>query len=510
VVHPIPYLGKGLSYSPQYNGIVLKFPRGFLNNCDSDSLNLGYALGNYRLSPTVEASYYRAYLACRGSKTANVALKFHAFSYSTSKRFYSSIKSYFQYDSYTQEYLSGLINDYDLLFVNLQLLNPLSKGYITYKDSIETPYIDLGFYTEEEDLLTMLEAIEQTKTLATTSVFKSLGAELVQLPLNNIPGDFFTNEFNRQSLLYNSYPTLYPAGGLPMGIDYQTAVVDKALRVLGTTNLRILNSCVSPYPLESDSIAFNTLIGMYGAEVIINELNGITYDTISVTDIASSSYSSRDIDITSPGGPIIPTGPYTGPNGTTSYESSTSSTDIDIDSSSTNINSYSSGLGGVNGSSYQSSSSSTDIDLDSSSTSINSYSSGLGDASGSSYQSSSSSTDIDLDSSSTSINNYSSGLGGASGSSYQSSSSSADISSSASSVSSSNLNAAGGSVVASEYSSQQSQYEASQQSSNASYVAGGAAGASQYASQSESYSAESEYAASSSYQSGGVHTDVLC
>lgn len=292
----LPYLGQGLLVNPIYVGCAIRFPYGSLiQEQDTDFKALNFLFGESTLSSTGMLSHYAAFLSVQGSESPNIMMRFFAFSKNMSRRLQLYLYTYFQFDEDTVKYIMDMSQKFDLLFMSSQLVNPKSRGHIAYKDSINlAPYINLGLYSEEHDVDCMLEVIDVARKIADTQSFKSLGGELIQMPVPSFTGECFTEEYNRQSLLHHSIPNMHLAGGLAMGLDVQNACVDSHLLLHGVENIRVLSSTVAPFPLNSDSVAFSSLIGSYAAEMIGN--GGSSLATTSEFSSMLTSSHVRDVD----------------------------------------------------------------------------------------------------------------------------------------------------------------------------------------------------------------------
>lgn len=282
----LPFVGKDFTVNPIFFGLCIKFPAGSLvAESEDDFSGLEYMLGNEKIPSGLALTYYKAYLQIYDDEP-DVLVNFYLFSKNMSKRLENYVKGFFQFTDDVENFIIDLCQKYDLLFLAPQLLNVESRGIVTIDstDCDAPPVINTGMYSNENDLRTMLRAIEVIQTVSETSAFKSLNGELIQIPVNSCGKCDFSEKFNKCSLYYLSVPNLHPSGGTIMGKSKTNSVVNDDLIVHGTQNVRCFGASVIPFGDGSDSSASGCMIGNYGANIIAQKYKNVK----SKVDVAAS------------------------------------------------------------------------------------------------------------------------------------------------------------------------------------------------------------------------------
>lgn len=271
----LPHLGKDFLVNPIYFGLCLKFPPGTLvPEGEGDFVGMEYMIGNEKMPRGLALNFYKAYLQIFDDEP-DVLVNFYLFSKNMSQRLEDYVRGFFQFSEDVENYIIDLCQKHDLLFIAPQLLNVESRGQIIIdsSDCGAHPKIDTGMYSHQNDLKTMLRAIEVVKTVAETKAFKSLKGELLQIPISKCGKCEFSDKFNQCSLYYLSVPNLHPSGGAIMGTKVSTSVVNEDLIVHGTKNVRCFGASVIPFGTGSDTSASSCMIGSFGARIIAEKYN---------------------------------------------------------------------------------------------------------------------------------------------------------------------------------------------------------------------------------------------
>ncbi|KAF9482069.1 pyranose dehydrogenase [Pholiota conissans] len=125
------------------------------------------------------------------------------------------------------------------------VVTPASRGSVTLNrlDPLGKPYIDLGYYKSEFDILAMREALKLSQRFFKATVWRKYIIEQVAPPAN-ATSDAELDEYIRSF----SFTTNHAVGTAAMSAkNSQYGVVDPDLRVKGTMGLRIVDASVMPY-----------------------------------------------------------------------------------------------------------------------------------------------------------------------------------------------------------------------------------------------------------------------
>ncbi|MFK7926008.1 MAG: GMC family oxidoreductase [Bacteroidia bacterium] len=143
------------------------------------------------------------------------------------------------------------------------LLRPHSVGELrlSSKDPLKYPLINPRYFSEEEDLKTMLEGMKMAVDLVHSDAFKHLGANMYY------PANHRTEAGLKEHIIQHIETCYHPVGTCKMGVD-QMAVVDPELRVHGVKGLRVIDAAVMPTVISGNTNATAIMIGEKGADLV--------------------------------------------------------------------------------------------------------------------------------------------------------------------------------------------------------------------------------------------------
>ncbi|XP_045497677.1 glucose dehydrogenase [FAD, quinone]-like [Colias croceus] len=130
------------------------------------------------------------------------------------------------------------------------LLHPKSRGKVRIqnKDPYTPPLIDPKYFTNKEDVNTLIEAVKFINKLVITEAMVSSGAYLNDNPF---PGcqhhEFFSNSYLECYVRHLTLSSFHPVGTCSMGLPgTKNAVVDTSFKVIGIDNLYVVDGSVLP------------------------------------------------------------------------------------------------------------------------------------------------------------------------------------------------------------------------------------------------------------------------
>ncbi len=146
------------------------------------------------------------------------------------------------------------------------VIRPFSKGrvFLSSGNPHELPKVDLNYFSDGQDMRTMIKAIEYCRGIAAQDALaEERGAEL--FPGADVTGRELEDYVRDQVLTYH-----HPSGTCKMGLDRE-AVVDPRLRVHGVRRLRVADCSVFPFVPSGNTHAPAVLVGERVADFILED-----------------------------------------------------------------------------------------------------------------------------------------------------------------------------------------------------------------------------------------------
>lgn len=144
------------------------------------------------------------------------------------------------------------------------LLRPKSRGQITLAspDPLAAPLIQPRYFSDADDLETMLAGVKFTRKLANAAPFDPYRGEEVA------PGASLTEDDALKAYILQEFQSLYhPVGTCRMGAD-AASVVDAQLRVRGVDGLRVVDASVMPTLIGGHTVAPALMIAEKAADLL--------------------------------------------------------------------------------------------------------------------------------------------------------------------------------------------------------------------------------------------------
>lgn len=162
------------------------------------------------------------------------------------------LSSYLKFMNYDETIEKGLIQENsnaDMGIVWVILLRPKSTGFIELKSKSanDKPRIVPNYFSEDEDMITMIRSIKQQVSFSETETYRKHEGEFLKLPLSKCDQlEFKSEEYFRCYVQHFSRTLYHPVGTSKMGPDFDTeSVVDSQLNVRGIKRLRQSDAGIS-------------------------------------------------------------------------------------------------------------------------------------------------------------------------------------------------------------------------------------------------------------------------
>lgn len=182
-----------------------------------------------------------------GTGEPDIQLHFLAFEQNSAK-----LKMHIQtrnYDETIEKAVFEANTKSDIAIVWATLLQPKSTGFIELKSPSpnDKPRIVPKYFSEEDDMQTMLRAVKQQISFESTDTYRKHEGEFLKLPLSECDKfEFKSDDYLRCYIKYFSSTLYHPVGTSKMGPDSDSdAVVDSRLNVRGVKRLRQIDAGIS-------------------------------------------------------------------------------------------------------------------------------------------------------------------------------------------------------------------------------------------------------------------------
>ncbi|XP_070506800.1 glucose dehydrogenase [FAD, quinone]-like [Chironomus tepperi] len=187
-------------------------------------------------------------------------------------------KEFIQNLGYNDHVMNQLIkaNEIAPLFFTLSvLLMPKSRGTIKLRSRsiYDNPIINLNFFDDDDDLVTMVKSIREYRKLLNTTSFKKheITETRVKFPECDV-FPFDSDNYWRCYLKYMSSAIYHPVGTCKMGKESDpTTVVTPNLKVKGISGLRVIDASIMPTNIRGHTNAPTMMIAEKGADIIKSE-----------------------------------------------------------------------------------------------------------------------------------------------------------------------------------------------------------------------------------------------
>ncbi|MEL6673983.1 MAG: GMC family oxidoreductase N-terminal domain-containing protein [Bacteroidota bacterium] len=143
------------------------------------------------------------------------------------------------------------------------LLGPKSKGEVRLasSDPMQAPLIDPRYFSEKEDLDTMMEGMKKAREILLSNAFDPLRKAF------HFPQNYQDDQALLEHMLEKVETCYHPVGTCKMGQD-EMAVVDENLRLRGISGLRVVDASIMPDVVRGNTNAPVIMIAEKAADLI--------------------------------------------------------------------------------------------------------------------------------------------------------------------------------------------------------------------------------------------------
>lgn len=181
------------------------------------------------------------------------------------------LHKFYLHDDIVNE-LIAMLEDHSLIYVIPSLLKPKSTGEVQLrsKNPADPVRIYANYYSEQEDMETMLKCVDFLRKLVKTETLKRYDAKIHNLNISDCRHfEPDSDDYWKCNLRHTSLTLYHLTGTAKMGSKNDpTAVVDTRLRVHGVQGLRVIDASIMPKITSGNTNAPTIMIAEKGADFI--------------------------------------------------------------------------------------------------------------------------------------------------------------------------------------------------------------------------------------------------
>lgn len=277
--HEIPVIsennnvGSNLQAHPNFLGLVVKFESQPIKSYSISEMVFEYLMKHTGPLATIGLGSFTGFIDIDGSGKPDIQIFFYYYSEDDTVFMPSQLDAFNFNDNITEQ-LIDLNEKNDIQIVGISLLRTKNTGNVSIKktdDKLE-PVINYGSL-DEEDVDTLLKAIEWVKNLIRSEAFERYGPEIVPLKIEGGPEpDVNSEDYWKHVIKHLTTMNIQMAGTCSMSTTPTNGVVNEDLEVFDTTGLMIVDSSVLPIMFSAESCAPSMMVAEKASDIIKKKL----------------------------------------------------------------------------------------------------------------------------------------------------------------------------------------------------------------------------------------------
>lgn len=271
-------VGSNLMVHPYFLGLLMKFETPTIRSYSISEMVFEYLTKHTGPLATIGLSSFTGFIDVDDNGSPDIQIMHYYYSQDDTVFMPSQLDAFNFCDNVTEQIID-LNEDYDIQIIGISLLRPKNTGTVTVNNETteefvnRQPIIRFGSL-DEDDVSTMIKAVEWMKKLMRSEAFSKYGPTIVPLRIEGGPEpDVDSEEYWRYAIRHLTTMNVQMAGTCSMATDPSTGVINEDLEVFGTEALMVVDSSSLPIMFSAESSAPNMMVAEKAADIIKKKLN---------------------------------------------------------------------------------------------------------------------------------------------------------------------------------------------------------------------------------------------
>ncbi|VVC33618.1 Glucose-methanol-choline oxidoreductase, N-terminal,Glucose-methanol-choline oxidoreductase, C- [Cinara cedri] len=266
-------VGLNLQAHPNFLGLVVKFESQPIKSYSISEMVFEYLIKHTGPLATIGLGSFTGFIDIDGNGTPDIQIFFYYYSEDDTVFMPSQLDAFNYNDNITEQLID--LNDHnDIQIVGISLLRPKNTGQVTIQKNGEEwePTIKYGSL-DDEDVDTLMKAIQWVKDLIQSEAFKHYGPTIVPLKIEGGPEpDANSAEYWKHVIKHLTTMNIQIAGTCSMATTSDKGVVSEDLEVFDTEGLMVVDSSVLPIMFSAESCAPSMMVAEKASDLILKKL----------------------------------------------------------------------------------------------------------------------------------------------------------------------------------------------------------------------------------------------
>jgi len=268
-------VGSNLQAHPNFLGIVVKFEMQPVKSYSISEMVFEYLMKHTGPLATIGMCSFTGFIDIDGNGVPDVQIFFYYYSQDDTVFMPSQLDAFNLNDNITEQIID-LNEENDIKVIGISLLRPKNTGKVTINktcggDEYE-PVIEFGSL-DNEDVDTLMKAIQWVKNLIQSEAFKHYGPQIVPLKFEGGPEpDVDSDEYWKYAIKQLTIMNIQMTGTCSMATESSKGVVDEDLDVFDTDGLMVVDSSALPIMFSAESCAPTIMVAEKASDIIKTKL----------------------------------------------------------------------------------------------------------------------------------------------------------------------------------------------------------------------------------------------